>query len=42
MNDRNIVISGLHCYPVKSCRGIDLANAVIGPMGIQYDRQWMG
>ncbi len=41
MNDQNIVISGLNCFPVKSCRGIALTSAVIGNMGIQYDRQWM-
>jgi uncharacterized protein YcbX len=28
-------------YPVKSCRGIDLAAADVGPMGIRHDRQWM-
>jgi hypothetical protein len=41
MNNPNIVISGLNCYPVKSCRGIALTSATIGCMGILYDRQWM-
>ena len=41
MKNRNIVISGLNCYPVKSCRGIALTSAAIGHMGIRYDRQWM-
>lgn len=36
-----IRVSGLYCYPVKSCRGISLQGAVIGRMGIHYDRQWM-
>ncbi len=34
-------VSGLYCYPVKSCRGISLHSATIGEMGISYDRQWM-
>lgn len=34
-------ISSLHIYPIKSCRGIALNEAVVGNMGIMYDRQWM-
>jgi uncharacterized protein YcbX len=34
-------VAELHCYPVKSCAGISLSHADIGPMGIRYDRQWM-
>lgn len=34
-------IAELHCYPVKSCRGITLTRAEIGTMGLKYDRQWM-
>lgn len=36
-----ITISELNCYPIKSCRGIPLEAAQIGPRGIQYDREWM-
>jgi uncharacterized protein YcbX len=41
MKKQKIVISGLNCYPVKSCGGIALTSAKIGPMGIEHDRQWM-
>jgi hypothetical protein len=36
-----IAIGALNVYPVKSCRGIALSEAVVGRMGIRYDRQWM-
>ena len=36
-----ISVKGLYCYPVKSCRGVSLGVANIGPLGIKYDRQWM-
>ena len=41
MNNQTIIVSELNCYPVKSCRGIALATAEIGGLGIRYDRQWM-
>ena len=34
-------IIGLHCYPIKSCRGIALDRAVLGATGIDGDRRWM-
>ncbi len=40
MKKGNIFVSGLSYYPVKSCRGITVTSAVVGAMGIQYDRQW--
>lgn len=36
-----ISIAALNVYPVKSCRGIPLTEAVVGRMGIRFDRQWM-
>lgn len=39
--NNSIFVSDLICYPVKSCGGISLPSARIGPMGIVYDRQWM-
>lgn len=36
-----MIITGLHVYPVKSCRGIALEAAEVARMGIRYDRQWM-
>ena len=38
-------IAGLHIYPVKSCRGIELASASLGRAGLEADgigdREWM-
>ena len=34
-------IASLHIYPVKSCRGIDLASALLTPTGLEWDRRWM-
>ena len=36
-----ITVSGIYCYPVKSCQGTSLQTATIGRMGVLYDRQWM-
>lgn len=34
-------IASLHIYPVKSCRGIDVRDALITPTGLEWDRRWM-
>ena len=34
-------IRSLHVYPVKSCAGIALDAARLGPRGFEADRQWM-
>jgi uncharacterized protein len=34
-------IASLHCYPLKSARGVDLAEAQLTPAGIAHDRRWM-
>lgn len=36
-----MIVTELHVYPVKSCRGIAIETAEVGRMGIRYDRQWM-
>jgi uncharacterized protein YcbX len=36
-----ITIAELYIYPVKSCRGIALADALLTSTGIAHDRQWM-
>lgn len=33
-------VSGLFCYPIKSCRGIALARTNLSLRGILYDREW--
>jgi len=35
------VLSALHVYPVKSCRGIQLDAARLTPTGLADDRHWM-
>lgn len=39
-----VTIASLHLYPIKSCRGIDLEEARLGPKGLEAhglgDRQW--
>ncbi|MCU0806075.1 MAG: MOSC N-terminal beta barrel domain-containing protein [Burkholderiales bacterium] len=34
-------IAALVTYPIKSCRGIELARARVGEAGIEHDRVWM-
>ena len=34
-------IASLHIYPVKSCRGIDVASARMTATGLEWDRRWM-
>ncbi|MEK7615303.1 MAG: MOSC N-terminal beta barrel domain-containing protein [Patescibacteria group bacterium] len=34
-------VSELWVYPVKSCRGVRVVEAKVGPTGFQYDREWM-
>jgi uncharacterized protein YcbX len=37
----SIQVSAITCYPIKSCAGISLSSASIGPRGIVHDREWM-
>jgi uncharacterized protein YcbX len=34
-------LTGLYVYPVKSCGGIVLTEALLTPHGIEHDREWM-
>lgn len=36
-----ITLAALHVYPVKSCRGIELASAKLTVGGLAHDREWM-
>ncbi|WP_050478067.1 MOSC domain-containing protein [Herbaspirillum rhizosphaerae] len=36
-----VSLSALHIYPIKSCGGIDLAEAGISEQGLFMDRHWM-
>ena len=37
----NATIASLFVYPVKSCRGIELATARMTERGIAHDREWL-
>ncbi|HUA31462.1 MAG TPA: MOSC N-terminal beta barrel domain-containing protein [Streptosporangiaceae bacterium] len=37
----SLVLSDLYRYPVKSCRGQQLADAAVEPWGLAGDRRWM-
>jgi uncharacterized protein YcbX len=36
-----MLVASLHVYPVKSCRGIDVARWDVGPRGLRHDRRFM-
>jgi len=36
-----IVLTGITIYPVKSCKGITMQQAKVGPFGLENDRRWM-
>ena len=38
---KNLIVSELVIYPIKSCRGITLKNTLLEEKGLQYDRRWM-
>ncbi len=37
----NPILSAVHIYPIKSCRGTAVTSAELTPWGLQWDRQWM-
>lgn len=41
MATMNAVVTALHVYPVKSCRGIALHEARVLEAGFAHDRQWL-
>lgn len=36
-----LTVTGLHTYPVKSMRGVAVAEALVEPWGLAGDRRWM-
>lgn len=36
-----ITLAALHVYPVKSCRGVAVAEARLTEAGLEHDREWM-
>ena len=41
MSDLAVTLRSLHLYPVKSCAGITLAEALLIETGLELDRAWM-
>ncbi len=35
------VVKSLYCYPVKSCKGVELTHAQVDERGIRHDRSWL-
>lgn len=41
MSDVNFLVTGLYVYPVKSCAGVPLDEALLVETGLEFDRAWM-
>ena len=41
MSDVNISVGGLYVYPIKSCAGVALDEALLVETGLEFDRAWM-
>jgi uncharacterized protein YcbX len=39
--DQAVSIASLHVYPIKSCGGVDPAEALLIETGLEFDRAWM-
>ena len=39
--DTSAVISGLYVYPIKSCAGVAVQDAILTETGLEFDRAWM-
>jgi uncharacterized protein YcbX len=37
----SVTIKQLFYYPVKSCAGVEVAEAQVGATGLRHDRRWM-
>ena len=40
-SDQRVSVASLHVYPIKSCAGIALTEALLIETGIEFDRAWM-
>ncbi|MES2945921.1 MAG: MOSC domain-containing protein, partial [Pseudomonadota bacterium] len=39
--DVSAVISRLYVYPIKSCAGVEVQEAILTETGLEFDRAWM-
>ena len=40
-NNLNVTVAALNVYPVKSCAGVSVAEALLIETGLEFDRAWM-
>ncbi len=38
---KNLILSEINIYPVKSLGGISLTSSIVEPRGLKYDRRWL-
>lgn len=38
--DRNVVVTSLHVFPIKSCREIAVKSSRVTARGLEFDREW--
>ncbi len=41
VTDDGKVLTSLHIYPLKGCRGIDLSQSAVEPWGLAGHRRWL-
>ncbi len=41
MSELACTVSALHVYPIKSCAGVSLGEALVAETGLEFDRAWM-
>jgi uncharacterized protein YcbX len=41
LSAKEVEVTSLHVYPVKSAKGIGLSQAELTPQGLKFDRSWM-
>lgn len=38
--DREVIVTSLHVFPIKSCRGISIDSSHVVARGLEFDREW--
>ena len=40
-DEQSVTVSGLNVYPIKSCAGVSVREALLIETGLEFDRAWM-
>ena len=40
-DELSVTVSGLNVYPIKSCAGVSVREALLIETGLEFDRAWM-